>query len=186
MLLVKPPQKILGHKVNTNYLYWLGIGTVLQNNNLTVGEKAVVVVSKVFGARPKDESELVEKFCGCTDFYRCGKPVVDIEPPKEQLLCWRRDSQHLWADFLIYAKTDFNTVDYMHWWEFYSLFESLPPDSWIKTAISTRDTDISEYSGKGNEKSREKIIRSKKLVSLEPIDEYEMLDIAMERSTAHA
>lgn len=45
----------------------------------------------------------------------------------------------------------------MDWWKFKSMFNSLPPDSAIKTLMRIRGEDLNDYTGKG----QEKLFRSK-------------------------
>lgn len=150
------------------------VGCVL-GSPLLWAEKHDILLLNVFHEIPQNEAEHLQ---GVLDFYFCGEPVSKDEPePSERLLDWTRDFIHIWADFKMYAGIDLTTAR-MHWWEFQALFQSLPPDSWIKTAISWRGMDLNQIT---DVKERARYARIKRQWALDPVDYEAEYDAAMER-----
>ena len=107
------------------------MGTVLASD-LTPEEQFDVILLNTFREIPQNEAG---HFQGVLDFYFCGDPPRGDEPaPPERLLDWKIDALRIWGDFRVYAGIDLFTAR-MHWWQFMSIFRSLPPESQIKNAI---------------------------------------------------
>ena len=132
---LKLPDTILGRKVPTDWAWWMKyVGQVL-TSPLLWAEKRDVVLLNVFSEIPNDEAG---HFDGVLDFYFCGDvPSADDPVPPEKLLDWEKDALRILGDFRVYAGIDLTRAR-MHWWEFMSVFNSLPPDSQIKFAIQYR------------------------------------------------
>ena len=62
--------------------------------------------------------------------------------------------------------------------QFQALFQSLPSDSWIKTAISWRGTNLNDIT---DAKERARYARIKQQWALDPVDYEAEYDAAMER-----
>ena len=112
------------------------------------------------------------------DFYFCGDPPRGDEPaPPERLLDWKKDALRIWGDFRVYVGIDLFTAR-MHWWQFMSIFRSLPPESQIKNAIYYRSVDMRRIS---DPKERERYADIKRAVALDPVDYEAEYDEAMAR-----
>ena len=150
------------------------MGTVLASD-LTPEEQFDVILLNTFREIPQNEAG---HFQGVLDFYFCGDSAgKDEAPPPERLLDWTRDFPHIWADFRLYAGIDLSAAR-MHWWAFQALFQSLPSDSWIKTAISWRGTNLNDIT---DAKERARYARIKQQWALDPVDYEAEYDAAMER-----
>ena len=169
------PDTILGRPVPTDWLWWMkNVGCVL-GSPLLWREKHDILLLNVFKKIPQDEAGHLQ---GVLDFYFCGESAgKDEAPPPERLLDWTRDFPHIWADFRLYAGIDLSAAR-MHWWAFQALFQSLPSDSWIKTAISWRGTNLNDIT---DAKERARYARIKQQWALDPVDYEAEYDAAMER-----
>lgn len=173
MQLINPPTTISGKNVNTDFRYWMEIAHALEDDDILINEKVSVIVRRVFGAVPDTDDAAYELFEQCINFYNCGKERREVPSPPEKLLDWTYDSMTIWADFMVYLHIDLDELTYMHWWRFKALFESLPPDSHIKTLIAIRSEDLSDYSGKEMAKTRERKRQEKLLAAIHPgTDDY--------------
>lgn len=166
MLLQKPPTKICGIEIDTDFKKWLRVGRVLQARELHDLEKPDIILTNVFGNMDGDPLALFE---GVVDFYNCGHEDRGLPPPKEIPYHWERDSATIWADFFIYVRMDLDK-ETMHWWRFRALFDSLPPESGIKTLMRIRAEDPADYHGKGLEKERAKMWERKRAAAVWPIE----------------
>lgn len=179
MLLLKPPSKICGVPVDTNYMTWIeGVGRVLQSRDLHQHEKSVLIVQNILGDIHVDGYSMDDCVTGVVGFYCCGAEDRGLEPPKEDLYHWEKDSQAIWGDFKVYAGIDLDRVKSMHWYKFKSIFDSLPPHSQIKRLIQVRSEDPAEYNGKGMEKARHQMRQRKLAAAVWPDiddDEYDFV-----------
>lgn len=140
MLLIQPPDNILGKKVETDFKKWIRFGAML-SAPLTEAEKISLIFLNILGEIPEDQEKWLEAIL---TFYRCGeRERPDLPIAKERVLDWKKDSPAIWADFRIYAGIDLDK-EKMHWWEFMALFRSLPPEAAIQKKMETRAIDLSK------------------------------------------
>lgn len=66
------------------------------------------------------------------------------EPPKPPVFLWSVDAKFVLGDFRRYYGVDLLTVEFMHWWEFKSLFDTLPDESCCQKRIAYRSADLSK------------------------------------------
>lgn len=172
MLLLTPPTKICGRQIDTHFMRWLGVARVLQSHTLFDYEKVDAVLRLVFeDTGYVGAEETAARYSAVVDFYNCGWEDRGLEPPKEELYNWERDSGTIWADFFIYVPLDLDNpkaVEHLHWWKFKYLFDSLPPQSQIKRLIQIRSEDPDDYSGKGMEKERHRMCQRKRAAAVWP------------------
>lgn len=161
MLLVTPPQEILGKKIETDFRKWMKFGLMWDSPLLLPEEKITLSLLNILGEIPPDEEK---HLAAIIDFYLCGESGRESEPAKERLLDWKADSAAVWADFRVYVGTDLD-LERMHWWEFMALFRSLPEDARIRQIMELRAVDLSKIP---DQKTRDDYARRKRLVTLEP------------------
>lgn len=131
-MLIDYPNKICGISIETDFKYWLKyVARIIDSRILHPQEKVAIILYNLF-VDFKDE-DVIKLFEETMKFYNSGKEDRGLTPPNEPLIHWEKDINTIRADFLLYYKIDINIEDTkMHWWEFQSLFNSLPPDSKIK------------------------------------------------------
>ena len=169
------PETIQGRRVPTDWLWWLkNVGYVLDSPLLWAEKHDILLLNVFGGVMPEREDEHLQ---GVLDFYFCGQLTEDAEPAPERLLDWRKDALRIWGDFRVYAGIDLKTAR-MHWWEFRAIFDSLPPDSQIMTAMRYRSIDLGTIP---DAKERARYARLKRAVALERVDYEAEYDAAMDR-----
>ena len=163
MLLIHPPNKILGRTIETDFKKWLRFGA-MWSSPLTLHEKCALTFLNILGEIPENQEKWLDEILL---FYQCGEkenPVLPI--PKERILDWKIDSPTIWADFKIYAGIDLDKEN-MHWWEFMALFKSLPENAAIRDKMSIRGLDLSKIK---NSQTREEYRIRKIAVALDRQD----------------
>lgn len=169
------PETIQGRRVPTDWLWWLkNVGYVLDSPLLWAEKHDILLLNVFGGVMPEREDEHLQ---GVLDFYFCGQLTEDAEPAPERLLDWKKDALRIWGDFRVYAGIDLKTAR-MHWWEFRAIFDSLPPDSQIMTAMRYRSIDLGTIP---DAKERARYARLKRTVALERVDYEAEYDAAMDR-----
>lgn len=150
------------------------MGYVLDSPLLWAEKHDILLLNVFGGVMPEREDEHLQ---GVLDFYFCGQLTEDAEPSPERLLDWKKDALRIWGDFRVYAGIDLKTAR-MHWWEFRAIFDSLPPDSQIMTAMRYRSIDLGTIP---DAKERARYARLKRAVALERVDYEAEYDAAMDR-----
>lgn len=96
-------------------------------------------------------NEAIDKFVW---FYCCGKEHIPKETKKQkqanigQVFSYKHDSDLIWAAFWMYGRVDISK-QYVHWWKFKAIWNSLPSECEfckIKSyrAYTGKDKDILE------------------------------------------
>lgn len=160
MLLIQPPQEILGREIETGFRKWIQFA-VMWDSPLLPEEKYTLSLLNILGEIPPDEER---HFAAIMDFFSCGEPPKSREQAKEKLLDWKADSAAIWADFRICAGIDLDRAE-LHWWEFMALFRALPDAASIKQIMALRAVDLSKIK---DTETRNDYARRKRLVTLEP------------------
>lgn len=147
------------YHVNTDFRFWTATQGYFDSPDLTNSEKAQINLLRVYGEIPHDVEEAFKQIAW---FYSCGEERRG-EPAKERLLDWDKDFMALWGDFKLYCRVDLMWAR-MHWWSFYALFRSLPPDAEIKRRTSIRSIDLSQIK---DTETRENYRKMKEAVALD-------------------
>ena len=74
-------------------------------------------------------------------------------PPKPPVFDYSFDAPFLLSDFRRFYQIDLLKIDFLHWFEFKSLFHTLPEESSCQKRIAYRSTDIRKIKSK-SEKAR--------------------------------
>ena len=98
---------------------------------------------------------------------------------KEQAFSFEQDASDIYSAFLAVYGIDIQEVEYMHWYKFRTLFDSLPGETEIKRKIHYRTMDANQIKDK-DERARVRSIQDKiriKDKKKKDIDDYEIGDM---------
>lgn len=79
------------------------------------------------------------------------------ESVPKQLYSFEQDADCIYSAFREVYGINLQTVPYMHWWEFQTLFIGLPDNTEIKQRILYRNTDLNAIPDKNERKRIKKI-----------------------------
>lgn len=74
----------------------------------------------------------------------------DEQLPRPPVFDWKIDARYLLSDFRRYYNIDLLRVEYLHWWEFKSLFLGLPDESTCRKRIEIRGSDLSQIKNRAD------------------------------------
>ncbi len=136
---------------------------MISDENLTAEEK-ILLIPEWLESPQKHITESIIK--AVFDFYNCRELSPEIEKNtdgeemknhvKQPVFGWKYDAVYVIGDFRRYYNLNILRVENMHWWEFVSLFRSLPDDSACQKRIAYRNVDISQIRG---DSERKRILR---------------------------
>lgn len=174
MMFQPPPSDILGIPINTDFRKWLKIGVIMQDRVPLDIERPGLILQNLFQVDEIEKHDPQKLLNAAMNFYHMGREDRGLPAPPELLYHWDRDWSTIQGDFWIYARIDlWDEQLKMHWWKFKAIFDSLPPDSAIKSLMQTRMDDPSKYKGKEMAKARRELMERKRAAAVYPLDEYE-------------
>lgn len=95
----------------------------------------------------------------------------------KQLYSFEQDAECIYSAFREVYGINLQTVPYMHWWEFQTLFIGLPEKTEIKQRIMYRNTDLRDIKDKDERKRIQKIQRAISLKKNRKMTDYEIGDM---------
>lgn len=118
-------------------------------------------------------------------FYRCGEEIKGSTKNNNKsnndlkLFNFEQDSNHIFSSFYTQYNLDLQDIEYLHWWKFMSLFNSLKDDTKLGEIMKYRAVDLSNIIDKEQRKFYKEM---KKLYSLEvELNEEEQQELEKEK-----
>nr|DAD89701.1 MAG TPA: hypothetical protein [Siphoviridae sp. ctWDo30] len=142
------------YPINTDFRAGIYYELLMQEED----EKAVVEGLKVYyGERiPEDLGAAIEQI---NWFRNCGRPEKKLTGAGagngKQAFSFSCDSDYVYAAFMAQYRIDLTEVEYMHWWKFMALFESLDKESRLMEIMGYRVAKL-----EGLSKEQRKFYRS--------------------------
>lgn len=151
------------YPIVTDFREWVRFSAMLKDADLSEEDKVKIMLFYVDGINRISKNLIDALF----SFYRANDlefkkriPVQENETVKKPpLFDWEIDAKFVLGDFRRYYQIDLIRVDYLHWWEFRSLFDALPDDSNCQKRIAYRAMDLSKIKDKSERKRIAKIQR---------------------------
>lgn len=135
-------------KILTDFRDWLKFCDMVKDDALTPYDKLDFMRNWFL----KIPDCMTEEMCrGLKEF--CEVKALEPDKPEEAeregftkppTFDWCIDAKYVIADFRRFYTIDLLSVEYMHWWEFFSLMKALPDESQMYRRISIRTTDLSK------------------------------------------
>ena len=142
-----PDQAIVNgerYEIRTNFRTSILFELMMQDDGLDARTKVWKGLNLYFPVIPDDLSAAVD---AALWFYRCGREETMLQKRmaerkgKKQVYSFEHDAGRIYAAFLLAYKIDLQDVEYMHWWRFRYLFESLPKDCEFVRAMEYRSVE---------------------------------------------
>lgn len=135
------------YEIRTNFRNSILFELMMQDNSLSYKEKVRKGLSLYYPMIPNDLSAAVDTALW---FYCCGKEETTIQKRmaarrgKNPVYSFEHDAGLIYAAFLLAYGIDLQDIQYMHWWRFRFLFNSLPKDCEFVRAMEYRSIDIND------------------------------------------
>lgn len=150
----------VSYPVDTNFRTFIIFEKILCDDSLEDGEKLSSIINMFYWGDDKPRN-IEAAFRKIYELYLCGK-----EPPKQQrvkkngnvaikkqpVFDYEQDAPFIYAAFLAQYGIDLNEVEYLHWWKFQALFNSLDKKSRIVEIMGYRSVDLSQIKNKDERK----------------------------------
>ena len=158
-------------ELNTDFRVWLQVGELFEEMNTADDKNAVFfdICELVVKTYPEKGYVLGDELLeGLAQFYR-GFPKVDGDKPKKKKeqkdFDFKYDAGFIYCSFASFYKIRLQTIKYMHWWEFLTLFEGLmmSDQTSMNFVVGTRQQEIKSKMPK---EEKERIQKLKKQFAL--------------------
>lgn len=119
---------------------------LMQDDDVEDAEKTVKALRLYFPVIPQNLEAAVEALLW---FYGCGKEKGSKKEEAkgkkrhERIYSFDYDDDYIFAAFLSQYGIDLQDIEYLHWWKFRALFNSLTDDNQIVKIMQYRSMDIS-------------------------------------------
>ncbi len=135
------------YEIRTDFRTSILFELMVQDNSLDERTKLRKALELYYPVIPDDVGGAVD---AALWFYRCGKEETKVQKRiaarrgKNQIYSFEHDAGLIYAAFLLSYGIDLQDIEYMHWWRFRFLFNSLQKDCEFVRAMEYRSIDISD------------------------------------------
>ena len=159
--------------IETNFRTSIVFEMLMLDDSVSDAEKTVIAVDLFYGDLPEGVTteEAVDKIIW---FYTCGKHKKNGTGSNgrnsgKAVYSFQHDCGYIYAAFMSQYGIDLQDVEYMHWWKFRALFDSLDEDVMFMKIMKYRAVDLTKKMSKEQKEFYQKM---KKLYAL-PLSENE-------------
>lgn len=174
------PTKVEEMKINSDFRISILFELLMQDNEISNTEKieqALVLYYPDF-AKITDYKKAIENIIW---FYKGGKiekENVDKEEKKcdnrnKQIYSYEFDAEYIYSAFMEQYNIDLNSIEYLHWWKFKSLFNCLNENILFSKIMGYRAMDLSKIKDKSMKKQYKKLKEIYKLPDMRSEEEKE-------------
>lgn len=147
--------------INTDFRVCLRIIKAMEDKRLTEHEKLTIMLTLLYPEIPHDTALALRQGLKFLNLGGEAETEKLRQPPVYNL---EKDSAYIYTAFKSTFNIDLETVEYLHWWKFRSLFADLGRDCFFNTLISLRSR---RQSGKLTDSEKDFVRKNPQLMSHE-------------------
>lgn len=153
------------YKINSDYRTSIIFSKLIEENDITE-ELTLKVLKLYYPVIPKNIQQAINKIGW---FYGCGIDELEKESAStsissnKKIFDFEEDAKYIYSAFLSQYRIDLQEIEYLHWWKFKALFESLNDDNEIVKIMQYRAMDLSKIKDKEQRKFYKKMQETYKL-----------------------
>lgn len=140
------------YKINSDYRTSIIFTKFIEENDLTE-DIILKILQLYYHIIPKDIEQAINYIFW---FYTCGKNEEENKSKStgrnKKIFDYEEDSAYIYSAFLSQYRIDLQDIEYLHWWKFKSLFDSLKEDNDIVKIMQYRTVDLSKIQDKEQKK----------------------------------
>lgn len=163
-IIVDKLSKIVGKRIkvpfNTNFKTGILFELMMTDNNLTNKQKVIGAI-QLYYPNFNEITDYQKAFDDIIWFFSCGKEQKSTNSQgnssNKQIYSYEYDAEYIYSAFLEQYGIDLQDIEYLHWWKFKAMFNSLKNDTKIVEIMGYRAIDL------GKIKDKEEKTRYKKL-----------------------
>ena len=147
------------YPIETDFREWIRFAELIEDESVPWQVKLNFVFGWFLEEVPNDLEAAIYAlgyFLTARKLYS-GTEQRNTEKVIKPAFSFQEDAGCIYSAFIECYDIDLQTVEYMHWWKFKTLFDWLPEDTEIKQRIRYRTTDINSIKDKDERKRVKKI-----------------------------
>ena len=166
------------YSIETDFREWIRFIQLVEDDEVPWQIKCQLMMQWYTDGMPDDLEGAVYVLGGFLEMTadRSDREELSESVPK-QLYSFEQDADCIYSAFREVYGINLQSVPYMHWWEFQTLFIGLPEKTEIKQRIMYRNTDLRDIKDKDERKRIQKIQRAISLKKNRKMTDYEIGDM---------
>lgn len=180
VLYEKFPDYVLIHgvrySIETDFREWIRFAELVEDDNVPWQIKAELML-KWYKKCPEDIEIAIYalgNFLSANGLYQETEVTEQNKENRKPAFSFQEDAGCIYSAFIDCYGIDLQTIPYMHWWKFKTLFDWLPENTEIKQRMLYRTIDISSIKDKEERKRvkriQEAIALKKKVYAMSDYD----------------
>lgn len=146
-----------GYEVETDFREWIRFTKLVEDEDVPWQIKCRLLLQWYIDGIPDDLEEAIEALGDFLTMRQDGEESDEPMLPPKQVYSFDEDMVWIYSAFREAYGIDLQSVPYMHWWEFQTLFIGIPDNTEIKQRILYRNTDLRDIKDKDERKRVKKI-----------------------------
>lgn len=133
------------YEIETNFRTSILFELLMQDDRVSNRDKTIQALRLYYPEIPHDIDAAVDAliwFYGCGKNRGTGQKGVKSRQNRERVYSFEHDDDYIFAAFLKQYGIDLQDIEYMHWWKFRALFNSLSEDNQFVKIMQYRSMDI--------------------------------------------
>lgn len=166
------------YEINSNFRTSLLFSLLMEDDDVGEEQKIIQALNLYYPTIPADINKAIEKIIW---FYKCGKEDKKASSNRnrnrnstEKVLDYNVDADYIYSAFMSQYNIDLQDIEYLHWWKFRALFDSLDENNRLSKIIQYRSMDLSKIKDKEQKKFYKNM---KKLYKIDTISEEEKAEL---------
>ena len=144
-------------KIRTDFRESIKFELLMQDKKIDELDKVALALNLYYYNPPTDIEKSIDDMLW---FYKCGKEIKTSQTEgrkNNQIYSYEFDDQYIYSAFKDQYNVDLNSIRYLHWWKFKSMFEGLKSDNKIVEIMGYRAVDLNDIKDKEERKRYRKL-----------------------------
>ena len=138
------------YEINSDFRTSILFELLMQDDSIGEEEKILMALQLYYPVIPVDINLAIEKMLW---FYRCGKDIKKSKGNSKgksttKIYSFEYDDDYIYAAFMDQYNIDLQDIEYLHWWKFKAMFNSLKDDIKIVKIMEYRSVELSKIKDK--------------------------------------
>lgn len=138
------------YEINSDFRTSILFELLMQDDSIGEEERILMALQLYYPIIPDDMNLAIEKMLW---FYRCGKDMKKSKGNSKgksvtQIYSFEHDDDYIYAAFMDQYNIDLQDIEYLHWWKFKAMFNSLKDGVKFVKIMEYRSVDLSKIKDK--------------------------------------
>ena len=146
------------YKINSDFRTSILFSLLIEDNDVNEQDKILGALQLYYDVIPNNINSAIDKII---NFYLCNDNNTSSGSSKnksnKKVLDYEIDSNYIYSAFLTQYHIDLQDIEYLHWWKFKAMLESLNDDLMLSKIIKFRSIDVSKIQDKEQKKYYQKM-----------------------------